>query len=195
MTDELGAFTTVTRTSSVGQTHIYSVDDYDLEIRVENEPPVLDVGDTLSIERGEDDIQYVVTIGVEDYDGINSVKVKLGNLAPPGGSLTWYTMSNNGNGTFSYEFTIKKHIPLGGHELMFKATDTFGSKSSEESLVIQLVEEDASGGNTVLDDASNTMTVVVIAGFGILLVIAAIVYVMRGSDSEDGGKLGGFGES
>ena len=195
MTDDLGAFTTVTRTSSSGQSHVYSVEDYDLEIRVENEPPVLVVGDSLSIERGDDDIQYVVTIGVEDYDGINSVKVKLGNLAPPGGSLTWYTMTNNGDGTFSYEFTIKKHIPLGGHELMFKATDTFGSKSSEESLVIQLVEEDTSSGDTVLDDASNTMTVVAIAGIGILLVIGAVVYVMRGSDSEEGGKLGGFGDS
>jgi len=192
MTDEMGASSTVTRTSSSGLSHVTSPDDYELEITVENEPPLIELVDRIYVERGDEDIQYTITISVIDYDGINSVKVKLGNLAPPGGSITWYAMSSNGNGTYSYEFTIKKHIPLGAHELLFKATDSFDYRSGEESMVVELVEQDSAEGVS-LEDAGGTMTIVAIAGIGILLVIGAAIYVMRGSDDEEGGKLGGFG--
>ena len=194
MTDELGATSTVSRTSLSGVYHIPMENDYDLEVSIQNEPPVFDLQEKISVTMDGEDVQYVLTVAITDFDGLNSVKVKLGNLAPPGGSVTWYTMTNNGNGTYSYEFTIKGHIPLGAHELLFKATDTYGEQTAEESMVIQLVENEGPGDVTI-DEASNILTYVAIAGIGIILVVSAVIFVMRGSDDEEGGSLGGFGDA
>ena len=195
MTDNNGATSIVTRTSTTGQTYIQSEDDTDLMVRILNEPPVLDLGENRIVKIGDEDVQYTITIGVQDYDGINSVKVKLGNLAPPGGSMTWYTMTSNGNGTYSYEFTIKTYIPLGAHDLTFKSTDTYDEQTNQQILVIQLQEEDSAAAAS--GDESSTLTYVAIAGVGIILVLGAVIYVMRGSDGEDdtGGGLGGFGDA
>ena len=52
-------------------------------------------------------------------------------------------------------------------------------------MVVELVEQDSAEGVS-LEDAGGTMTIVAIAGIGILLVIGAAIYVMRGSDDEEG---------
>ena len=61
-------------------------------------------------------------------------------------------------------------------------------------MVIQLVENEGPGDSTI-DEASNILTYVAIAGIGIILVVGAVIFVMRGSDEEDGGSLGGFGDA
>ena len=120
----------------------------------------------------------------------NWVKVKLGILAPPGQSSTWFTMTSNGDGTYSKEISIKTYIALGTHELLVKAMDTYGSQSAEESVPIVLKEPvgDISSGS-----ASDTLTYVAIGGLAILAIAGATIYVMRGSDEEGG--LGGFGDA
>ena len=190
MEDSLGASRTVQRTTVSGQYHIESVSDEDVEVTVLNEPPLINVGDLRIIEIGDEEVDYVLTIEVEDYDGLNWVRVKLGILAPPGQSNTWFTMTSNGNGTYSKEFTVKTYIALGTHEVLVKARDSYGSQSAEESVPIMLKEK---GENPTGSDSSNTLTYVALGGLGVLAIVGAAIYVMRGSDKEGG--LGGFGNA
>ena len=190
MEDSLGASRTVQRTTVSGQYHIESVSDEDVEVTVLNEPPLINVGDLRIIEIGDEEVDYVLTIEVEDYDGLNWVRVKLGILAPPGQSNTWFTMTSNGNGTYSKEFTVKTYIALGTHEVLVKARDSYGSQSAEESVPIMLLEK---GENPTGSDSSNTLTYVALGGLGVLAIVGAAIYVMRGSDKEGG--LGGFGNA
>ena len=190
MEDSLGASRTVQRTTVSGQYHIESVSDEDVEVTVLNEPPLINVGDLRIIEIGDEEVDYVLTIEVEDYDGLNWVRVKLGILAPPGQSNTWFTMTSNGNGTYSKEFTVKTYIALGTHEVLVKARDYYGSQSAEESVPIMLQEK---GENPTGSDSSNTLTYVALGGLGVLAIVGAAIYVMRGSDKEGG--LGGFGNA
>ena len=190
MVDAFDSSITVQRTITSGQYHIESTMDEDLEIKVMNEPPVIDIGELRIIEIGDEEVDYVLTISVNDHDGLNWVKVKLGILAPPGESSTWFTMTSNGDGTYSKEISIKTYIALGTHELLVKAMDTYGSQSAEESVPIVLKEQagDISSGST-----SDTLTYVAIGGLAMLAIAGATIYVIRGSDEEGG--LGGFGDA
>ena len=190
MVDTFDSSITVQRTITSGQYHIESTMDEDLEIMVMNEPPVIDIGELRIIEIGDEEVDYILTISVNDHDGLNWVKVKLGILAPPGQSSTWFTMTSNGDGTYSKEISIKTYIALGTHELLVKAMDTYGSQSAEEPLPIMLKEPDA---KITTGSTSDTLTYVAIGGLAILAIAGATIYVMRGSDEEGG--LGGFGDA
>jgi hypothetical protein len=190
MVDSLGAAKTVQITSNSGQYHIGSDSDEEIMISIQNEPPSIDVGDLRIIEIGDEDVEYVLTIAAEDYDGLNWVRVKLGILAPPGQSNTWFTMTSNGNGTYSKQFTVKTYIALGTHEVLVKAMDKYGSQTTEKSVSIKLQEP---GNNPSSSDASSTLTYIALGGLGLLVIVGAAIYVMRGSDKEGG--FGGFGNA
>lgn len=190
MVDSLGAAIIVQTTTASAQYHIPSNEDREITVDVMNEPPLINIGDLRIVEIGDDDVEYTLTIAVEDYDGLNWVRVKLGILAPPGQSNTWFTMTSNGNGTYSKQFTVKTYIALGTHEVLVKAMDAYGSRSSEESVPIKL---QAPTDGTSTTEASSTMTYIALGGLGVLAVVGAAIYVMRGSDKEGG--FGGFGDA
>jgi hypothetical protein len=191
MVDEFESMKTVGKTTSTGQYHILSENDEEVSITVLNEPPQFDIGDLRTVELGDEDVEYNLTIAVADYDGLNWVRVKLGILAPPGQSNTWFAMTSNGDGTYSREITIKKYIALGTHELLVKSRDSYGSQTGEESVPIVLEAPDEPISTTA--PSSSTLTYVALGGLGILIIAGAIIYVMRGSDEEGG--LGGFGDA
>ena len=190
MVDSLGAAITVQSTTVSTQYHVPSDLDRDIKVDVMNEPPLIDVGDLRIVEIDDEDVEYTLTVTVEDYDGLNWVRVKLGILAPPGQSNTWFTMTSNGNGTYSKEFTVKTYIALGTHEVLVKAMDSYGSQSAEESLSIRLIEP---GERSSTTEASSIVTYIALGGLGILAIVGAAIYVMRGSDKEGG--FGGFGNA
>ena len=190
MVDEMGSAIIVERTIASGQHHIETDMDEDILISVQNEAPLIEVGEKRVIEIGDEEVNYVLTVSVQDYDGLNWVKVKLGILAPPGQSNTWFTMTSNGDGTYSKEFTVKTYVALGTHEILIKARDSYGAQTGQEPLSIQLEAPDAT---SAAEEAENTLTFVALGGLGILAIIGAVIYVMRGSDKEGG--LGGFGDA
>jgi hypothetical protein len=191
MVDEFESTITVGKTTTSGQYHILSENDEEVSITVLNEPPQFDIGDLRTVELGDEDVEYNLTITVADYDGLNWVKVKLGILAPPGQSNTWFTMASNGDGTYSRDITIKKYIAVGTHELLVKARDSYGSQTGEESFPIVLEAPD--NPSPTAAPSSSTLTYIALAGLGILIIAGAAIYVMRGSDEEGG--LGGFGDA
>jgi hypothetical protein len=190
MVDEFESSITVQRTITSGQHHIQSENDEDISINVMNEPPIIEAGDLRIIEMDGEDVEYNLTISVTDYDGLFWVKVKLGILAPPGQSNTWYIMTSNGDGTYSKQVTIKNHIALGTHEILVKAMDSYGSQTALQSVPVVLEEADNPSSST--GPSSSTMTYIALGGIGILVIVGAVVYIMRGSEEEGG--LGGFGE-
>jgi len=191
MVDEFESSVTVGITTTSGQYHILSENDEEVSITVLNEPPQFDIGDLRTVELGDEDVEYNLVIAVADHDGLNWVRVKLGILAPPGQSNTWFAMTSNGDGTYSREITIKKYIALGTHELLVKSRDSYGSQTGEESVPIVLEAPDEP--SSVTAPSSSTLTYVALGGLGILIIAGAIIYVMRGSDEEGG--LGGFGDA
>ena len=190
MTDSLGAAITVQSTTTSVQYHLPSDSDEEITINVMNEPPLVNVGDLRIVQIDDEDVEYTLTVAVEDYDGLNWVRVKLGILAPPGQSNTWFTMTSNGNGTYSKQFTVKTYIALGTHEVLVKAMDSYGSQSAAESVPIQLQKPGDSASTT---EASSTITYIALGGLGVLAIVGAAIYVMRGSDKEGG--FGGFGDA
>ncbi len=190
MVDEMGSAIIVDRTIASGQHHIETDMDEDILISVQNEAPLIEVGEKRVIEIGDEEVNYVLTVSVQDYDGLNWVKVKLGILAPPGQSDTWFTMTSNGDGTYSKEFTVKTYVALGTHEVLVKARDSYGAQTGQEPLAIQLEAPDAT---SAAEETENTLTFVALGGLGVLAIIGAVIYVMRGSDKEGG--LGGFGNA
>ena len=190
MVDQMDSAIIVERTIVSGQHHIETDMDEDIVINVQNEPPLIDAGGMRVIEIGDEEVNYVLTISVEDYDGLNWVKVKLGILAPPGQSNTWFAMSSNGDGTYSKEFTVKTYIALGTHEILVKAMDSYGAQTGQEPIVISLEEP---GSESASVDAGDTLTYVALGGLGVIAIVGAAIYVMRGSDEEGG--LGGFGDA
>ena len=192
MVDEMDSSIIVQRTIASGQHHVETELDEDILINVQNEPPVIDSGGIRVIEIGDEEVNYILTVSVEDYDGLNWVKVKLGILAPPGQSNTWFAMSSNGDGTYSKEITVKTYISLGTHEILVKAMDSYGAQTGQEPIPITL---EASGDESKGTDPADSLTYVALGGlfFGFIAVIGAVIYVIRGSDKEGG--LGGFGDA
>ena len=131
MTGAFNKSITIEKTIASGQYHIPSDLDKDIEIRIMNEAPVIDVGGLRVIEVGNEDTLYTLTVSVDDYDGLNWVKIRLGILAPSGESTNWFTMTSNGDGTYSIEITVKSFIALGTHEPIVKAEDSYGSQSAQ----------------------------------------------------------------
>ena len=161
-----------------------------IKIRIMNEGPVIDVGGLRVIEVGNEDTLYTLTVSVDDYDGPNWVKIRLGILAPPGESTNWFTMTSNGDGTYSIEITVKSFIALGTHELIVKAEDSYGSQSAQESIPVQLTKK-----TSVLTGAGEDNSNFVLIAMGVLgvIIIGGIaVFVARNSEREGG--LGGFCE-
>ena len=191
MVDELESAIIVTRTITSGQHHIESELDEDIVVTVLNTPPQIDVGELRVIERGDENIEYTLSVIVTDHDGLNFVRVRLGILAPPGQSNTWFTMTPGDNSTWSYTFTINKAIAYGTHEVLVKAKDSYGEISPEASVPIQITEKK----QTITEGgpSNDLVAYTAIAGLGILLILGAVFYVKRG-DSEGGG-FGGFGDA
>ena len=190
MIDQMDSTIVVEKTVASGQHHIETEMDEDIVISVQNEPPLIDSGGKRVIEIGDEEVNYVLTVSVTDYDSLSWVKVKLGILAPPGQSNVWFTMTSNGDGTYSKEFTVKTYIALGTHEILVKAMDIHGSQTGQEPIPIQLQEPESKAAAT---DVANNLTYVAIGGLGVIAILGAAIYVMRGSDKEGG--LGGFGDA
>ena len=190
MIDQMDSTIVVEKTIASGQHHIETEMDEDIVISVQNEPPLIDSGGKRVIEIGDEEVNYVLTVSVTDYDSLSWVKVKLGILAPPGQSNVWFTMTANGDGTYSKEFTVKTYIALGTHEILVKAMDIHGSQTGQEPIPIQLQEPESKAAAT---DVANNLTYVAIGGLGVIAILGAAIYVMRGSDKEGG--LGGFGDA
>ena len=169
---------------------------------IENEAPAFvnysivrgnDASDTVSVPQSGDPISQVLEIVMIDPDGLSSVQVKMGRLAPIGESNNWILMKDDGlgvdknanDGVYSLEIFARSSLPDGEIEIFVRGTDIFLSTTDldDQSLVIKLDKTDESiTDNWILDNRS----VLIIIGLLIVLCLsfAGILMVLRNPDFD-----------
>ena len=128
-----------------------------------------------------------------DPDGLSSVQVKMGRLAPIGESNNWILMKDDGigvdkianDGIYSLEVFARSSLPNGEIEIFVRGTDIFLSTTDlvDQSLVIKLDKnQESNTDNWILDNKS------VLVVIGLLIVIclsfAGILMILRNSDFD-----------
>ena len=169
---------------------------------IENEAPAFvnysivrgnDASDTVSVPQSGDPISQVLEIVMIDPDGLSSVQVKMGRLAPIGESNNWILMKDDGlgvdknanDGVYSLEIFARSSLPNGEIEIFVRGTDIFLSSTDldDQSLVIKLDKTDESiTDNWILDNRS----ALIIIGLLIVLCLsfAGILMVLRNPDFD-----------
>ncbi len=152
-----------------------------------------EISDSVLVPQSGDPIPQVLEISMFDPDGLSSVQVKMGRLAPIGESNNWILMKDDGSGVdriandgvFSLEIFPRSSLPNGEIEVFVRGTDIYLSTTdvNDQSLVIKLDKiEESNTGNWFSDNRS--MLIVI----GLLIVLslsfAGILIVLRNSDFD-----------
>jgi hypothetical protein len=169
---------------------------------IENEAPTFvnysiirgnEISDTVTVPKSGDPIPQVLEISIVDPDGLSSVQVKMGRLAPIGESNNWILMKDDGvgvdrianDGIYSLEIFPRSSLPNGEIEIFVRGTDIYLSTTdvSDQSLVIKLDKTDESiTGNWFSDNKS----ILIVLGLFIVLSLsfAGILIILRNSDID-----------
>ena len=169
---------------------------------IENEAPTFvnysiirdnEISDTVAVPKSGDPIPQVLEISIVDPDGLSSVQVKMGRLAPIGESNNWILMKDDGvgvdrianDGIYSLEIFPRSSLPNGEIEIFVRGTDIYLSTTdvSDQSLVIKLDKTDESiTGNWFSDNKS----ILIVLGLFIVLSLsfAGILIILRNSDID-----------
>ena len=139
-------------------------------------------------------ISQVLEVTLEDPDGISSVQVKMGRLAPIGQSNDWILMVDDGSGVdrisgddiYSLEIFARSSLPNGEIEILIRGTDIYLSTTAPEdqSVIIALEKIDLNSDtdNWILENDSLLIIIGLI--FVLLLSVAGIMLVLRDSEFE-----------
>ena len=203
--DEEGASAVVTRTVLVGASGglvgpFLEPVDADLgwsRLLVLNDAPDI-VAETLVVDegsRGDPCVPY--TVQVIDQDGINAVQIDRGTLTPLGEQAGWASMRNDGlgpdeaagDGVWSACLDVRTGTPLGAHELLIRASDTYGEVAPTVSTVMRLDAGGEGGGGGQNDEIS---PVLLWGGLGLLAVI--VVGLLVGLSRRESGGGDRFGD-
>jgi len=170
---------------------------------IENEAPMIinynisregELSNFVKVPKEGDPIPQVLEVTIEDPDGISSVQVKMGRLAPIGQSNNWILMKDDGLGVdrisgdniYSLEIFARSSLPNGEIEILIRGTDIYLSSTSPEdqSVVVNLekVDLDSDSENWILENDS----LIIMIGLIFMLVLSAvgILLVLRNSELE-----------
>tara|TARA_B100000900_G_scaffold414853_1_gene442758 strand:+ start:11440 stop:14445 length:3006 start_codon:yes stop_codon:yes gene_type:complete len=138
-------------------------------------------------------IPQVLEIEMSDPDGLSSVQVKMGRLAPIGESNNWILMKDDGlgvdrianDGVYSLEIFPRSSLPNGEMEIFVRGTDIYLSTTdvNDQSLVIKLDKtQENDSGNWFSDNKS----ILILIGLFIVLSLSVtgIIMVLRNSDFD-----------
>ena len=203
MVDNAGASITVERTQSIGLHGAPSELDVPITVTIRNTPPDLanfTAGDGIIILPGSGSSQHLLTIEASDPDGVNAVRIRLNDLAPPGRQTEFLPMRDDGtqgdriagDGVYSIQVTVGANLPTSGHSVEIIASDLAGEIGLSATFVVQVQPPSTS----TVDDASSTLegSLVPIGLLLVLLVVGGLAFMtLRGRDGEGG--FGGFGDA
>jgi hypothetical protein len=143
---------------------------------------------------------YVMTVAVQDPDGVSAVQARLMELAPIGQDLQWQLMTDDGqgadavagDGVYSIEVQVREGLPTGSPvELQFRGVDLYVAATNPVVRVeVMLTEPETSvltdPGKEFLDFSSSTLVILVLVG--LLLLGGAVglgIALRRTDDMED----------
>ena len=153
-----------------------------------------DFSNYVQVPESGDPISQVLEVAIEDPDGLSSVQVKMGRLAPIGQSNDWILMKDDGlgvdrvsgDGIYSLEVFARSSLPNGEIEILVRGTDIYLSSTSSEdqSLIVglQKVVLNSDSGNWISENTS----ILIILGlvFILILSISGVLLVLRNSELE-----------
>ena len=145
--------------------------------------------------RGDSCVPY--TVQVTDQDGINGVQIDRGTLTPLGQQAGWTSMRNDGlgpdeaagDGVWSVCLEVRTGTPIGAHELLVRASDTYGEVAPTVSTVMRLDAGGTGGGGGQNGELSPVLLWV-----GLGLVAALVVGLLVGLSRREGGGGDRFGD-
>ena len=203
--DDLGASAVVTRTVQVGSDGglvgpFLAPEDSDAgwsRLLVLNDAPTI-TAETLVVDesrRGDSCVAF--TAQVSDQDGLNGVQLDRGTLTPLGEQSGWTSMRNDGQGpdetagdnVWSACLEVRTGTPLGAHELLVRASDTYGEVAPTVSTVMRLDAGGATGGG---GQDGELHPALVWGGLG--LIAALVVGLLVGLSRREGSGGDRFGD-
>ena len=169
---------------------------------IENEAPkfinysiVIDgeFSDSVIVPRSGDPIPQVLEVSMSDPDGLSSVQVKMGRLAPIGESNSWILMKDDGDGVdrvandgvYSLEIFPRSSLPNGEIEIFVRGTDIYLSTTdvNDQNLILKLDKiEQSTADNWISENQS--LLIVIGLSFVLLLAFAGILTVLRNSEID-----------
>ena len=122
---------------------------------IENEAPTFtnysiirdnEISDKVIVPQSGDPIPQVLEISMVDPDGLSSVQVKMGRLAPIGESNNWILMKDDGfgadrianDGIYSLEIFPRSSLPNGEIEIFVRGTDIYLSTTDVDLSLIHI---------------------------------------------------------
>jgi hypothetical protein len=162
-----------------------------------NDAPTI-TAETLVVDesrRGDSCVAF--SVQVSDQDGLNGVQLDRGTLTPLGEQSGWTSMRNDGQGpdeaagddVWSACLEVRTGTPLGAHELLVRASDTYGEVAPTVSTVMRL---DA-GGSSDGGGQNGELHPALVWG-GLALVAALVVGLLVGLSRREGGGGDRFGD-
>jgi hypothetical protein len=203
--DDQGASAVVTRTVEVGLNGglvgpFLEPEDPDAGwswLIVLNDAPTITAESLVVDESRRGDSCVAFSVQVSDQDGLNGVQLDRGTLTPLGEQSGWTSMRNDGQGpdeaagddVWSACLEVRTGTPLGAHELLVRASDTYGEVAPTVSTVMRL---DA-GGSTNGGGQNGELHPALVWG-GLVLVAALVVGLLVGLSRREGGGGDRFGD-
>jgi hypothetical protein len=204
MVDDDGAMVTVTEMQtlnvhkSAGQETL--PDDVIPPLQVLNEGPLfvlVSVDKTPLIRPNIGGDQVKITATISDPDGISTAVIKLGDLSPAGMQDTWLIMNDDGqdgdetanDGVWTYVFETRSGMPLGTFAMTLRATDIYGAWTEDDSLAIQVIEDNGiNPGENPSSVFSSSAVVFGLVGILGLIAIVVVTVIIRRTKQEGGMK-------
>nr|ADD93092.1 hypothetical protein [uncultured archaeon MedDCM-OCT-S05-C32] len=122
----------------------------EISIDVVNSAPTITNPGVLSFERGEGSSTVLLEVAIADVDGVLVARANLGVFTPFTSQDTWQNMYDDGSngdktandGIYTAQMQLRSSIPLGTHEIIVQASDSYGKVSPTSSIAVQLVQEE-----------------------------------------------------
>ena len=169
-------------------------------ITVYNTPPSMLVPSSVSITKGSQATTELLEVEIYDTDGVAVARANLGVFTPLGTRTVWVDMNDEGrngdrlagDGIFTAEMSVRASIPLGTHEVLVQASDTYGEATGYASIPVSLSDQEA----PLIDPngafLSTGVLVGILALFGIAVAAIVVISIRNGPKRGDGEDMFGL---
>ena len=194
MIDNYGSSRIVTEYSLNGEV-------FESLLKIKNEAPMIvnysifkdgEFSSVVQVPMDGEPIPQVLEVTINDPDGISSVQVKMGRLAPIGQSNDWILMNDNGldgdrisgDGIYSLEVFARSSLPNGELEILVRGTDIYLSTTppDDQRVVLDLekIDNNPVSENWILENTS----FLIILGLVFTLILSAVGVLLISRNSE-----------
>jgi hypothetical protein len=166
---------------------------------VYNTPPSIVAPDNLALTKGGSTSTALLEVEIYDTDGIAVARANLGVFTPLGTQATWVSMNDEGingdrvpgDGIYTVEMSVRQSIPIGTHEVIVQASDSYGEATGYTSINVKLSEEGASVISTDGNFLSDGILIGILVMFGIGVAVMIVISIRNGPKRGDGEDMFG----